>query len=41
MCTFVPEQGGEKKKKRESRVLRSLFCEFKTLVSFPEAAAFA
>lgn len=28
-------------KKRESRVLRSLFCKFKTLVSFPEAAAFA
>ncbi len=27
--------------KRESRVLRSLFCKFKTLVSFPEAAAFA
>lgn len=27
--------------KRESRVLRSLFCRFKTLVSFPEAAAFA
>lgn len=26
---------------RESRVLRSLFCKFKTLVSFPEAAAFA
>lgn len=37
MCTFVPEEG----KKRESRVLRSLFCKFKTLVSFPEAAAFA
>lgn len=35
-----PSRGGEKKK-RESRVLRSLFCEFKTLVSFPEAAAFA
>lgn len=33
--------GGREKKKRESRVLRSLFCEFKTLVSFPEAAAFA
>lgn len=30
-------QGG----KRESRVLRSLFCKFKTLVSFPVAAAFA
>lgn len=27
--------------KREFRVLRSLFCKFKTLVSFPEAAAFA
>lgn len=27
--------------KTESRVLRSLFCKFKTLVSFPEAAAFA
>lgn len=35
MCTFVPKQGGEKK------CLRSLFCKFKTLVSFPEAVAFA
>lgn len=37
MCTFVSKQG----EKRESRVLHSLFCKFKTLMSFPEAAAFA
>lgn len=43
MCTFVPKQGGRKKTERERAicVLCSLFGEFKTLVSFPEAAAFA
>lgn len=41
MCTFVPESRREGVKTRESRVVRSLFCKFKTLVSFPEAAAFA
>lgn len=41
MCTFVPEPRREGVKTRESRVVHSLFCKFKTLVSFPEAAAFA
>ena len=49
MCTFVHKQGGERERERErergkkgeSHVPRSLFCKFKTPVSFPEAAAFA